>query len=161
MNTGNCTYDVCAYLNCVHFFCICVVKLNIFSKNKNFNSLCYSILYVLDFRIFNWCSKICARDETMSFKPVMFICTYTYALKICYESRNSSTLNLIFSTLALLYPLYFPLRINNLDWYTKIFNQLDYYFITILKTFDEEIISITGRCTWLIFSVFLFDFHNN
>ena len=100
MNTGNCTYDVCAYLNCVHFFCICVVKLNIFSKNKNFNSLCYSILYVLDFRIFNWCSKICARDETMSFKPVMFICTYTYALKICYGSRNSSTYNLIFSYLG-------------------------------------------------------------
>ena len=112
MNTGNCTYDVCAYLNCVHFFCICVVKLNIFSKNKNFSSLCYNILYVLDFRIFNWCSKTCARDETMSFKPVMFICTYTYALKICYESRNSSTLNLIFSTLVLSYCLYFTHRNN-------------------------------------------------
>ena len=29
MNTGNCTYDVCAYLNCVHFYCICVVKLQL------------------------------------------------------------------------------------------------------------------------------------
>ena len=161
MNTGNCTYDVCAYLNCVHFFCICVVKLNIFSKNKNFSSLCYNILYVLDFRIFNWCSKTCARDETMSFKPVMFICTYTYALKICYESRNSSTLNLIFSTLVLSYCLYFTHRNDIVYWYHEIFQSIRLVFYHYLEEFWWRNYFHHRQMHMVdIFSV-LFDFHNN
>ena len=82
---------------------------NIFSKNKNFNSLGYNILYVLDFHNINWCSKTCARDETMSFTPVMFICAYTYALKICW---NTAIINFWILTISPLIISFLQLKIN-------------------------------------------------